>query len=262
MAQEAAPSSNNNNNNNDTFSVDREKTTPFLIRVFVHRGRHFTDDDFRDPTNLPHGRSGQIYIHTWLDATLLELTKLLGRVVPVLKNPHSDSQLSFALVYPDRKGRMVVKECGKLNHFDINKSPSSHSEFHNKTLKDLKFEIGDLLDVAINPVVSSNNHHRHVHHHHESSSSSYRGRGGASASSSYSAMNSRSEHEPSNSYGDIKALSGGEEEEDVVEAEEADTEEEEEEEEVVMEWKEGRFIRIHDISSEIRMMTIMLHHCE
>lgn len=128
------------------FTVDREKMTPFLIRVFVHRGRHFNDNDYRDPTNLP--TPGQIHIHTWMDATLQELKKLLAEVVPMLKHPHNDFELSFALVYPDRKGRMVVKEVGKVSHQQtmLNNNDSE------KTLKDLKFEIGDFLDVSINPI--------------------------------------------------------------------------------------------------------------
>eukprot|EP00483_Globobulimina_turgida_P000054 UN00054 len=133
-----------------TFSVDREKTTPFLIRVFVHRGRHFDDAEYRDPSNLP--KSGQIHIHTWMDATLLELKKLLTEVVPELKKPNYDASLSFALVYPDRKGTMVVKKCGNVIRIDRN----NHNKDAQKTLKQLKFEIGDFLDVSIETIKSNN----------------------------------------------------------------------------------------------------------
>ena len=52
------------------FSVDREKGTPFLIRVFVNH-EHLSDDKYADPTNLPgqnehlsNDKHGQIHIHT------------------------------------------------------------------------------------------------------------------------------------------------------------------------------------------------------
>eukprot|EP00483_Globobulimina_turgida_P011848 UN11870 len=138
------------------FSVDREKTTPFLIRVFVHRGRHFDDEEYRDPSNLP--KSGQIHIHTWMDATLLELKKLLTEVVPELQKPNYDASLSFALVYPDRKGTMVVKKCGKVTRIDRN----NHNKEAQKTLKQLKFEIGDFLDVSIETNANKMNDNRYT----------------------------------------------------------------------------------------------------
>ena len=129
------------------FTVDREKMTPFLIRVFVHRGSHLSDSDYRDPSSLPSDK-GQIHIHTWMDATLFELKSLLAEVVPMLKHPYNEFELSFALVYPDRKGRMVVKQVGKVSH----EQTMLNNNDYKKTLKDLKFEIGDFLDVSINPI--------------------------------------------------------------------------------------------------------------
>jgi len=50
--------------------------------------------------------------------------------------------LDFALVYPDRTGRNVVRKVGRT----FGARPSDDDD---KTLQDLKFETGDFLDVAI-----------------------------------------------------------------------------------------------------------------
>lgn len=141
---------------NKPFSVDREKVTPFLIRVFAHRAPHKRDSEFRDPTNLP--KEGQIHIHTWMDATLSELTALLGKVLPQFRNPRFEAELSFALVYPDRKGRMQVKQSdGKVTYSSGRSDKNADDENAMKTLKDLGFQIGDFLDVAITEKGSSRN---------------------------------------------------------------------------------------------------------
>ena len=164
----------------EAFSVNRETTTPFLIRVFVHKRHHFEDKEFKDPTCLP--KLCQIHIHTWMDATLMELSNLLTKAVPDFDASRpSEYEVSFALVYPDRKGTMVVKKCGKL-------SPNSESKDGEKTLKDLKFEIGDFLDVAITPIVNERNGGYHVGNTNSYRRSSYRGgyassRGGGYCSS-------------------------------------------------------------------------------
>ena len=132
----------------EPFSVDREKVTPFLIRVFVHRGPHSRDSEYRDPTNLP--KEGQIHIHTWMDATLSELTALLAKVLPDFRSPRYVAELSFALVYPDRQGRMVVKQSdGKVTHSSSRFDQHEDDRNAMKTLKDLGFQIGDFLDVSV-----------------------------------------------------------------------------------------------------------------
>eukprot|EP01083_Nonionella_stella_P122484 368539_1 len=168
--------------------VDREKCTPFLIRVFVHRGRHAEDEEYRDPTNLP--QKGQIHIHTWMDATLLELKQLISKVIPELSSPSgNDAVLSFALVYPDRKGKMIVKSCGKVMNTDRDR----HKKDAQKTLKDLKFEIGDFLDVSIETSKRSDHDRTHGNHHSDSyaqSNSHHHGR----HSSHHSHYGSRGSH--------------------------------------------------------------------
>ena len=84
---------------------------------------------------------------------------------------------------------MVVKQCGKINHLQSHNS-DNHGE-SKKTLKDLKFEIGDFLDVAITPIKNSNDHN--TNNNTTDNRDSYRGyrerERGDIGSSSYSAMN-------------------------------------------------------------------------
>ncbi len=49
-------------------------------------------------------------IYTWPDATLRELSDLIKEVKPEAR--HKGARLSFALVYPDRNGRNVMKQVG------------------------------------------------------------------------------------------------------------------------------------------------------
>ncbi|GMP43102.1 hypothetical protein CsSME_00012602 [Camellia sinensis var. sinensis] len=88
--------------------VDREKTCPLLLRVFTKIGGHHTDSDFAVRGKEP---KDEVQIYTWKDATLRELTDLVGRTYS----------------YPN--GRR----------------PDSGG----KALGELSFQIGDYLDVAI-----------------------------------------------------------------------------------------------------------------
>lgn len=47
-------------------------------------------------------------MYTWMDATLRELTELIQEVQPAARR--QQARLEFALVYPDRRGRNVLRE--------------------------------------------------------------------------------------------------------------------------------------------------------
>lgn len=116
--------------------VDREKTCPLLLRVFVRNGAHHKLEEFADRNKLPP--ESQVY--TWLDAHLRELTEILQEVYPSARNHHA--RLSFAFVYPDRRGRNVMRQVGLVH-------ASRDGPDDAKTLRSLGFQIGDYLDVAI-----------------------------------------------------------------------------------------------------------------
>ncbi|KZV50149.1 hypothetical protein F511_30023 [Dorcoceras hygrometricum] len=120
--------------------VDREKTCPLLLRVFTKVGGHHGDGDFAVRGKEP---KDEVQIYTWMDATLRELTDLVKEVAPEARR--RDAILSFAFVYPDKRGRFVVREVGRTFSYPNGRRPDSGS----KALSELSFQIGDYLDVAI-----------------------------------------------------------------------------------------------------------------
>ncbi|RAL46247.1 hypothetical protein DM860_016680 [Cuscuta australis] len=120
--------------------VDREKTCPLLLRVFTKVGGHHTESDFAVRGKVP---KDEVQIYTWMDASLRELTDLVKEVVPEARK--RDAVLSFSFVYPAKTGRYIVKHVGETHSIPSVRRPDSGHQ----TLSDLKFEIGDYLDVAI-----------------------------------------------------------------------------------------------------------------
>jgi len=47
-------------------------------------------------------------VYTWMDATLSEISDLVRQVKPEARGPRT--QLSFALVYPDKRGHNVMRQ--------------------------------------------------------------------------------------------------------------------------------------------------------
>lgn len=121
--------------------VDREKTCPLLLRVFTKVGGHHVKEDFAVRGKEP---KDEVQIYTWMDATLRELTDLVKEVAPAARK--REAKLSFAFVYPDKNGRFVVKGVGMTNSFAIGRDGRIDDA---KMLKELGFQIGDYLSVAI-----------------------------------------------------------------------------------------------------------------
>ncbi|CAJ0645483.1 4226_t:CDS:2 [Entrophospora sp. SA101] len=120
------------------LAIDREKTAPFLLRIFCKPSYHHRIDDYT-PEHLPIDDEVQIY--TWKDATLKEIANLIKEVNKDAKRPKA--RLSFKLVYIDNlRGRYIFKELGVVSN-------SASSIDDDKNLDDARFVIGDFLDVAI-----------------------------------------------------------------------------------------------------------------
>ena len=84
--------------------VDREKTCPLLLRVFPRHGTHHRIEEFADRKKLPD----EIAIYTWMDADLKELSDLIKDVQPAARG--RNARISFSFIYPDRKGRNVMRQ--------------------------------------------------------------------------------------------------------------------------------------------------------
>eukprot|EP00300_Choanocystis_sp_HF-7_P030753 c39682_g1_i1.p1 GENE.c39682_g1_i1~~c39682_g1_i1.p1 ORF type:complete len:170 (+),score=30.02 c39682_g1_i1:36-545(+) len=127
-----------------TIEIDREKTCPLLLRVFVQVGKHHRPEEFENlEEKLKKKLLDEICIHTWKDATLREITDLIKEVNFDAKNPRA--RLSFALVYPNTRGILKMRPIGECSS-----SPTRQpTQTENKTLEELKFQTGDYMDISI-----------------------------------------------------------------------------------------------------------------
>lgn len=117
--------------------IDREKTCPLLLRVFPKLGGHHRLDDYQVRGQEP---AEEVQMYTWADASLRELSDLVKEVQPAARRPNA--RLQFAFVYPDRRGRNVLRPVG-----DVHSSRPGPDDA--KALRELGFQTGDFLDVAI-----------------------------------------------------------------------------------------------------------------
>ena len=88
-----------------------------LTIILSQIGGHHTLEDYQ-----PRGREpdDEMQTYTWPDATLRELYLLVKEVHPQARRP--TARLDFAFVYPDRKGRNVMRSVGTTCCY------SSHTE--------------------------------------------------------------------------------------------------------------------------------------
>jgi len=117
--------------------VERDKVCPFLLRMFVKHGNHHRPDEF-SLDKQPYNEELQIY--TWRDASLKELAGLIKEVYPETKA--KDYRMSFRMIYFDLSGRPKTRELGEVNN-------ASKGDSDLKTLNEIRFVIGDFIDVAV-----------------------------------------------------------------------------------------------------------------
>lgn len=124
-----------------------------IIIVIIHHGEFFpsiVDDQFNDflqqkffcrdyeKEQLPQN---ELQIHTWMDATLGELTQLIKDVIPDVRT--RGIQFAFAIVSPDGSyNRYHISEIGKTENGQ--QRPDNQIQLGSK-----RFHVGDYIDVAI-----------------------------------------------------------------------------------------------------------------
>ncbi|KAF1844120.1 uncharacterized protein K460DRAFT_290943 [Cucurbitaria berberidis CBS 394.84] len=153
--------------------IDRQATTPFLLRLFFKQGSYHRLDEF-DPT-LPRLPTN-VQIYTWQSCSLRELCKLLLSAVPtLLPQPYTGSRLAFRLVYPDVQGsnrpgapgRFISRDIGSViigaraededtdmeggDGSTVTEALKQLDGDPDRTLADVKFLIGDYIACAILP---------------------------------------------------------------------------------------------------------------
>eukprot|EP01086_Lenisia_limosa_P006271 TRINITY_DN24987_c0_g1_i1.p1 TRINITY_DN24987_c0_g1~~TRINITY_DN24987_c0_g1_i1.p1 ORF type:complete len:126 (+),score=26.78 TRINITY_DN24987_c0_g1_i1:34-411(+) len=116
--------------------VNREKTCPFLLRIFPIVGAHNKESSYAKGDTPKN----EIQIHTWMDATLFEIRDLMKELVPDMRK--DGGRVSIALVYPDKTSKFTMREVGRI--YCCKSGPDDK-----KTLQDLQLQPGDYLDVAI-----------------------------------------------------------------------------------------------------------------
>jgi histone deacetylase complex subunit SAP18 len=123
--------------NNNFPEINREKICPFLLRVF------YKDNDFNSLEDMSSGifpTNRELHIYTWMDASLREITMLIKEAVDLARN--KEATIYFSFIFPDSKGKLQRKEVGYV--YSNKKCPDE-----SKTLQNLKFTIGDYMDINI-----------------------------------------------------------------------------------------------------------------
>ncbi|TGZ79843.1 hypothetical protein EX30DRAFT_396675 [Ascodesmis nigricans] len=127
------------------LKVDRQRTTPFLLKLFYRQGGYHRLDDFRsDRQPREH-----IQIYTWRDCTLHELAMLLSDALPAVCPPRS--RCGFRLIFADtRYGnvRITSKDLGAVVAGEVAVEDDVGAK---KTLGEAQFVVGDWIDVAVYP---------------------------------------------------------------------------------------------------------------
>ncbi|KAJ9667236.1 hypothetical protein H2201_002757 [Coniosporium apollinis] len=170
--------------------IDRQTTTPFLLKLYYRTGTFHRLEEFSPSSASPPPPHLQIY--TWPSCTLRELTHLLLTALPsLLPSPAIGTRLSYRLVYPDTRdytargggppgaGRYLSKELGSVvvgaggpgvesaesverdrggeGEGTEKRRGLSQAELERlegdaeKTLQDARFVIGDYISCAVFP---------------------------------------------------------------------------------------------------------------
>ncbi|KAF2431575.1 hypothetical protein EJ08DRAFT_587037 [Tothia fuscella] len=158
--------------------IDRQTTTPFLLKLFYRTGSHTRIEDFH-----PQGPSPpHVQIYTWMSCNVGELGKLIAdNLSQLLPDPYIGTRLDFELIYPDMRaparqdgsGRYMKKPLGSIvlgagSSAGVNGTRDEYEEDNTprrrdvpptgdeeKSLLDAKFVIGDFIDCAIYPPLAN-----------------------------------------------------------------------------------------------------------
>ena len=122
-------------------AVDRTRTVPFYLRMFVKENGRHSIHDFKGTKEEGYWRApdGEVQTYVWPDTTLGDLAALVHKLKPATAVP--DTRLKFAeLVSRVRSGPPFLKPIGSTRN--------GRSEGESITLRELGFRPGDWLDVA------------------------------------------------------------------------------------------------------------------
>jgi hypothetical protein len=144
----SSSSSESSSNENDyDFYVDREKTCPFLLRIF------YKVNSFNSLNLFSNGKfPSELNIYTWEDADLEELATFIHLALKETVLGIYD-YYKFSRIYYDTKGTLLRDEIGTVV---INNKSSKLNINRKKTLKEIGFQIGDYFDINITSIKKNN----------------------------------------------------------------------------------------------------------
>lgn len=130
---------------NPTPPINRDKMCPLLLRCFWRLDQHHTAVDYAK-ANFGEFPDNEVRIYTWPDASLRELMETFKNagVTGATAARRRSARVSFAFVYPDKRGRYVMKEVGRVSCSGMAKADDG-----NRSLASLHFQTGDFMDIAI-----------------------------------------------------------------------------------------------------------------
>ncbi|OAX85544.1 hypothetical protein ACJ72_00082 [Emergomyces africanus] len=171
-------------NSDMSAKIDRQKTTPFHLKLFYRQHSFHHLSDFPIPSSPPSGSTANatnpspplpphLQIYTWPSCSLRELAHLLTSCLPsILPDPAIGTRLSFRLVYPDTRsqgivgdgrGRYLSRDMGSVivgpsddtgkgeKDRPANGALKLQGDEADKCLQDFRFVIGDYVDCAVLP---------------------------------------------------------------------------------------------------------------
>jgi len=139
----SSSSSSSSLSNNNDFFVNREKTCPFLLRVFykINGNNHLSD--FEGEKFPP-----ELHIYTWEDANLKELAKFIHDALKDTVIGMYDLY-QFSRIHYDSDGTLLRDYAGSVV---INDKKSKLNKNMKMSLKEIGFQIGDYFDINITSV--------------------------------------------------------------------------------------------------------------
>ena len=136
----------------DDVHVDREQTTPILLRAFLDNGRFHSVEEYEgrydemkdyNDTRSDGDTENSTIIYVWKDTTLREIVDALEQKMEENKRLlRLKGKLEMALVFPDRKGKFMKRSLGAVY-------VGEEGQDDDKTLGSMKYQGGDFLSVAI-----------------------------------------------------------------------------------------------------------------
>merc|ERR1712217_746750 len=115
-------------------SINRKKIVPFLVRLFPNIGPHRRDDEYIFK-NLPRN---ELQIYSWMDTTLREIAEFIKQII---SESRVNRRISFCCINIIRP-KPIFKSIGVVHTI-------ARRQDDNITLRDIKFEIVEFIDVSI-----------------------------------------------------------------------------------------------------------------